>query len=122
MEIEELVAALVGVPADSSDPSIDWDHRGHLWSELAKKSEALLKSVAPDAFCTAQEWDNRIDCEVRQPDGSFVAEMIGLKEVNVDRILEAAARLRQRSLGEEVVLVNERAPPIYLGGSLPDIG
>lgn len=121
MEIEELVAALAGVPADRSDPSIDWDYRGGLWTELAKKSETLLKSVAQDAFCTAQEWDNRIDCEVRQPDGSFVAEMIGLEEVNADRILKAAARLRRRSLGEKTVLVNERGCPVYLGGPLPDV-
>lgn len=120
MEIEELAAALAGVPADSSGPSIDWDHRGSLWTELAEKSEALLKSVAPDAFCTAQEWDNRIDCDIQQPDGSFVAEMIGLEEVNVDRILEAAARLRRRSLGEKAALINERGPPIYLGGP-PDV-
>jgi hypothetical protein len=120
MEIEKLVAALAGVPADSGDPSIDLDHRGRLWTELADKSETLLKSVAQEAFCTAQEWDNRIDCEVRQPDGSFVAEMIGLEDVDVDRILKAAARLRRRSMGEKIILVNERGRPVYLGGPLPD--
>jgi hypothetical protein len=121
MEIEELVAALAGVPPDSSDPSIDWGHRGNLWNELAEKSEALLKSVAPDAFCTVQEWDNCIDCVVRQPDGSVVTEMIGLHGLNVDRIVTTAARLRRRSLGEAVELVNERGRSVYLGGPLPDL-
>lgn len=118
MEIEKLVAALAGVPVDSSDPSINWDHRSELWTELAEKSEVLLKSVAPEAMCTAQEWDNRIDCFVRQPDGSVVAEMISLEKIGVDRILEAAGRLRQRSLGEKVDLVNERGLAVYIGGPL----
>jgi hypothetical protein len=121
MKIEELVAALVGVPADSRDLNIDWDRRGELWTDLAEKSELLLKSVAPEAFCTAQEWDNRIDCEVRQADGRFVAEMIRLEEVSADRVLRAAERLQRRTLGEDVQLVNERRLPIYLGGPPPTV-
>ncbi len=118
MQIEELVAALVSVPSDSSDPAIDWNERSQFWSELAAKADGLITSILPPAFCTAREWDNRIDCAVKQADGMIVGEMISLEELSAERLQETAKRLRRKLGGEHVQLVGEIRPPLYIGGPL----
>jgi len=121
MEIDELALALAGVAPDSRDPEVDWDKRGRLWSELATRAEGLLTSIVPGAFCTAQEWDNRLDYEAKLPDGTFVGEMISLDELTTSRLRETAERLRSRLAGDQVQFVNEIRPPIYIGGPLPKV-
>jgi hypothetical protein len=121
MEMDELVAALVGVPSDSTDPTIDWDHRGDLWTELATKAGELVSSVVPEAWCTAQEWDNRVDCSVKLRNGMIVGEMISLRELSRERLCETADRLRRKLAGEEVQLISEILPPTYIGGPLPKV-
>src|SRR4051812_5994469 len=116
MEIDELSSVLTGVPADSREPSIDWDERGRLWGELAAKAEELLRSIVPDAFCTAQEWDNRLDCAVKLPNARIVGEMISVDELTSERLGQTADRLRRKFAGEPVRLVSEIRSPIYIGG------
>ena len=82
--------------------------------EIADKAENILAGIVPGASCQAQEWDNRLDCEVKQPDGSVVAEMIGLEEATASRIKATGERLLQRQRGNNVPLQNERWPPIRI--------
>jgi hypothetical protein len=121
MEIEQLVAALVGVRPDTCDPAIDWDQRGKLWFTLAKRAEDLIGATLPAAFCTAQEWDNRIDCQLQLADGSVVGEMIGLDGMNIRRLKETAERLRRVNSGEYIELVDPIQSPLYTGGPLPNV-
>jgi hypothetical protein len=120
MEIEQLVVALDGVPSDSTDPTIDWDHRGDLWSELATRAEEIVSSIVREAFCTAQEWDNRLDCSVKLRNGTIVGEMISLRELSRERLSETADRLRRKLAGEDVQLISEILPPTFIGGPLPN--
>jgi hypothetical protein len=79
--------------------------------DVAAEAEKLLRTIIPDAFCVAQEWDNRIDCILKLPDGTSVGEMVRLSELTELRIREAGRRLEQRARGVDVQLVNElRAP------------
>ena len=113
MTIEELVAQLEGIAPDSSDPTIDWGHRGNLWARLAAEAEDIVSVICARAFCTAQEWDNRLDCSLRLHDGSVIGEMISLSNLTVTRLRETASRLRRRASGEEVNLMNPILPPIF---------
>ena len=88
--------------------------------EIAEKAERILATVAPDAWCQAQEWDSRIDCGIKLPDGSVVAEMIVLREATETRIREAGERLQKRQMGIAVALHNELRPPIFLFKASPD--
>ena len=119
MEIEELVLKLIGVDPASDDPSIDWDARGLLWEQLSKKAEEILRKEAVAAFCTAQEWDNRIDCQVKLPNGTIVGEMVELNSLTIERLRETAIRLRYRHAGEPIALVNSILPPLYIGRGRP---
>ena len=74
----------------------------------------ILAAIVPDAWCQAQEWDNRIDCGVTQPDGTVAAEMISLNEATVTRIKAAAGRLILRQKGIQTPLQNELPPPIEI--------
>jgi hypothetical protein len=57
--------------------------------EIAERAEHILGAVAPGARCVAQEWDNRIDCLIRLPDGRVVGEMVFLDKLDAKRIREA---------------------------------
>jgi len=82
--------------------------------EVAEQAERILASVAPGAWCQAQEWDGRIDCGIKLPDGGVVAEMVLLRDATDQRIKEAGERLLKRQKGIAVVLQNELTPPILL--------
>ncbi|MGA8498971.1 MAG: hypothetical protein WB764_26045 [Xanthobacteraceae bacterium] len=82
--------------------------------EVAEQAQRLLASEAPDAWCQAQEWDSRIDCEIKLPDGSVVGEMVLLSEATEARIRAAGERLMKRKMGIPVALQDELKPPILL--------
>jgi hypothetical protein len=115
MTFEEYAAELSKIDPERSNPNVDWRKVTHLWVQLEKKVERLISSIAPGAFCTAQEWDSRIDCAIKLADGTVVGEMVGLNEVTEQRLREAADRLRQRVEGEDVPLVSELRPPLVIG-------
>ena len=85
--------------------------------EIEKQAEALLVTVAPGAWCQAQEWDGRIDCCIKLPNGNVVGEMILFGEATEARIGEAGERLQKRKSGIEIALVNELRPPIRIAPS-----
>ena len=82
--------------------------------EVAEKAEAILKTVAPTAYAAAQEWDDRIDCLIRLPDGSVVGEMVSLGEATEGRIREAGERIQKKFLGISVLLRDELWAPIRI--------
>jgi hypothetical protein len=88
--------------------------------EQAAQAQKILTSIAPGAFCTAQEWDGRIDCAVKLADGSIVTEMILLAELSEARIITTGERLQKRLQGLPVTLVNELRPPLRIGIRLSD--
>jgi hypothetical protein len=77
-------------------------------------ADRLLNSIVPATFCVGQEWDSRIDCCLKLPDGSIVGEYILVSDLTESRILETAERLRQRAEGRDVRLVNELWAPIRI--------
>jgi hypothetical protein len=85
--------------------------------EIAAKAERILTEVTPGAWCQAQEWDNRIDCGVKEPNGSIAVEMISLGEATETRIRATAERLSERQKGIQVPLQNPLPPPVYIGSS-----
>ena len=120
MLIRELVSQLVGVEPHSTDSTVDWDHRGKLWSQLETRAQEILRKTCPEAWCTAQEWDNRIDCLVRLKNGAIVGEMISLPDVTAARLTETASRLH-RPTGEDIDLIDPILPPAFIGkGSAND--
>jgi hypothetical protein len=82
--------------------------------EVAEQAQRLLRSAAPDAWCQAQEWDSRIDCEIKLSDGSVVGEMVLLSEATEARIRAAGERLMKRKMGIPVALQHELKPPIMI--------
>jgi len=82
--------------------------------EIAERAERILSAVAAGAYCVPQEWDRRIDCVIKLPNGSVVGEMISLDNADEKRIREAGERLRQRWLGVDVELQDELKPPIRI--------
>jgi len=84
--------------------------------EVAEKARRILTEICPEAWCQEQEWDNRIDFGVKQPDGKVVSEWIVLGELTEKLVRECGARLRLRQKGIPVDLKNEIPPPIYIGG------
>ena len=119
MEIDELASQLASIAPNSSDPAIDWRCHERLWSQLTAMAEALVASVAPEARCTAQEWDNRLDCMVRLPDGAIVGEMVVLGDLMSKRLRETAERLQRIASGERVQLIRKIDLPVHLGRPLP---
>ena len=81
--------------------------------EIADKAERLLKAIVPDAWCQAQEWDNRMDCGITLND-EVVAEMIPLGHATENRIKECGERLLMRQRGIPVDLVDELRRPIHI--------
>jgi hypothetical protein len=82
--------------------------------EAAAQAEKLLGTIAPGAMCVAQEWNARVDCILRLPDGTVVGEMVAAGELTERRVREAGERLRQRAEGKDVPLVNELRPPVRI--------
>jgi hypothetical protein len=82
--------------------------------EAAAQAEELLGTIAPDAVCVAQEWDARVDCILRLPDGSVVGEMVAAGDLTERRVRDAGERLRQRAEGRDVPLVNELRPSVRI--------
>ncbi len=109
--------ALVGLswPGDAELPAggLDGDDRKTI-SDIAELAEQVLQSVAPTAFVQAQEWDNRIDCSVKLPNGSVIGEMVSLQHATEARIRDAGVRLQQRLQGIDVPLENKLLPPILI--------
>ena len=121
MSIRELVSQLVGVAPDSADPAVDWNLRGKLWTRLEREAQETLRKTCPEAWCTAQEWDDRIDCSIRSKNGGIVGEMISLSDVTAARLTETASRLHRSSMGEHVDLIDPILPPVFIGkGSAND--
>jgi hypothetical protein len=81
---------------------------------LRKQAEKLLGAIAPGALCVAQEWDARVDCILKLPDGTVVGEMVAATDLTESRVRDAGERLRQRAEGKAVPLVNELRPPIRI--------
>lgn len=82
--------------------------------ETAHQAEEILRSIAEETYCVPQEWDNRIDCLIKLPDGRVFGEMVSLRDANEKRIREAGERLKRKARGEDVILVNELRSPIRI--------
>ena len=82
--------------------------------DAAAEAEKILGTIAPGAICVAQEWDNRIDCVIRLPDGNVVGEMVSVSDLGETRIRATGERLRQRAAGQDVPLVNELRQPLRI--------
>jgi len=80
-------------------------------------AEKVLSQVAPGAVCVAQEWDDRVDCLIKLADGSVVGEWVTVSQLTEARVREVGKRLRLRSEGIEVPLVNEIPPPLRVGAA-----
>jgi len=119
MTFEEYAAELSHIDPEEPNPDVDWKKVARLWVQLEKKAERLIHSIAPGAFCTAQEWDQRLDCTIKLADGNVVGEMVGLDEVTEQRLKATGDRLRKRAEGDNIPLVNEVLPPIRIV-PLPD--
>lgn len=89
----------------------EWDEADRLLEDLVHASNVIVSSICTGAFCTPQEWDQRIDCEIKLPDGSFVGEMISLSKISETRLQETAERLRRLVAGEAVSLVDALRGP-----------
>ena len=114
---EEYAAELSKLDPEVASLDADWKRITRLWVQLEKKAERLVSSIAPGAYCTAQEWDRRIDCKIKLGDGRVVGEKVGLSEVTEQRLMETGDRLRRRAAGESVPLVNELRPPALIRSS-----
>ena len=64
--------------------------------EIAEQAETILIGyLGRHGACIAQEWDNRIDCLLRQPNGTIITgEMVSLRDAT-------AARIRRQERGLE---------------------
>ena len=115
MSFAEIVAELTAVPMD--DPNrwaTDGERLAGLWSMLAEQVDSILTQVAANSFCIAQEWDHRVDCLVRLPDGKIAGEMVSLKDLTEERLRQTGERLRRRAAGDDVELVNALWGPIRI--------
>ncbi len=121
MTLLELAHALAEFATDSDQPPREgWDEHTRRWATLVALAEKELQAVAPAAFCTAQEWDNRIDCAITTEEG-VVGEMLALTELSVERLHQAGLRLSRKAAGEVVELVTPLQPPLYIGGPLTNV-
>jgi hypothetical protein len=82
--------------------------------EISEQAQKIVDMIASDIRCQAQEWDRRIDCMTKLPDGSVIGEMIGLTEATEARFRETAERLLKRRQGKNIPLQNELRPPILI--------
>jgi len=115
MSLAEIIAELIAVPVD--DPNRwarDGERLGGLWSTLTEQAESILTRVAANSFCIAQEWDHRVDCLVRLPDGKITGEMVSLNDLTEDRLRQTGERLRKKAAGDDIELVNALRGPIRI--------
>jgi hypothetical protein len=82
--------------------------------EKALVAEHILSTIVSGVVCVAQDWDNRIDCLLSLPDGTVVGEMVPIAEFSEERIAATGLRLKKRSQGTAVELVNELKMPVRL--------
>jgi hypothetical protein len=93
----------------------DWsEETDRLWVEATEQAGRVLSEAAPGAWCTAQEWDRRIDCTLKLDDGRMIGEMVTLADLSAERVAQAGDRLRRYAAGENVCLQNELTAPILL--------
>lgn len=83
--------------------------------------QVFMTKISPNIVCVAQEWDNRIDCFVKLPDGRAVGEMIPLASATSDYLAGVGDRLLRRLAGEKGFTNNEvtGGRPIVRRGSTP---
>jgi hypothetical protein len=119
MSLAEIIAELIAVPVnDPSKWATDGDRLGALWSTLADQANSILTQVSTNSYCVAQEWDHRVDCCVRLPDGKIAGEMVSLKDLTEDRLRQTGERLRKKAAGDDVELVNALWPPVVAASLL----
>jgi hypothetical protein len=82
--------------------------------EISGQAQEIVDTIAQGIFCQAQEWDGRIDCMSKMPDGSVIGEMILLSQATEARFRETAERLVKRRQGMDIPLQDELRPPIPL--------
>lgn len=82
--------------------------------DAAAQAEKLINAIVPGAVVVAQEWDDRIDCLIRLPDGNVIGEMVPFSDLTERRVRATGERLRKRAAGHEVPLVNEVPQPIRI--------
>ncbi len=89
-----------------------------LWAALENLAEELLGLPQEGAFCTVQEWDDRIDCCIKLDDGRIVGEMVPLLGLSGRVLRETGERLKQRKLGENIQLKDELWPSVRISRNL----
>ena len=85
-----------------------------LEAALEALAEEILCSIVEGGFCTVQEWDNRLDCCVRRPDGRLIGEMVPLATLTSAVIRAVGERLNRHMQDESFELHNELTPPILI--------
>ena len=85
-----------------------------LEAALEALAEEILCSIVEDGFCTVQDWDHRIDCCVRLPDGQVIGEMVPLATLTPAVIRIAGERLNRHMQDRSFDLHNELTPPILI--------
>lgn len=106
MALTDLVQELTATRFEDQDRATEGEQLALAWSELTDEAEIILRQVVADAYCVAQEWDQRLDCLIRSPDGEPIGEMIGLGELTAERLGQTGERLRRWVAGDEIKLVN----------------
>lgn len=82
--------------------------------EKASRAEEILSKLSYDIVCVPQEWDDRVDCLLKLPDGTVIGEMIPLAVLTEERVLATGERLRRRAEGVSHLLVDEIRAPIRI--------
>jgi len=82
--------------------------------EISEQAQKIVNAIAHDIWCQAQEWDDRIDCMAKLPDGSVIGEMIARTKATETRFKEAAERLLKRRQGIDIPLQDELQPPVLI--------
>lgn len=85
-----------------------------LWAALENLAVEFLRPIVEGAFCTVQEWDNRIDCCIKLGDGRIVGEMVPLLGLTGSVLRESGERLKQRKLDENFALKDELWTPVRI--------
>ena len=92
------------------------DFAGYFPTEraLARLVESLLREVAPEAHCQAQEWDRRLDCNVTVPGHGLVCFWLRYEDLTTEGIAEFAVRLGLLMAGETVDMADVLPKPISI--------
>lgn len=81
------------------------------FDEIAKRAQVTLSAIVPGVRCVPQEWDGRIDCFIKMPDGSLAGEMILVERLSEEQLSAVADRLKRRASGDATPLINEIRRP-----------